>query len=704
MRTKALCLLAIGALIVAAPAAAEIGTLDQVPAATLLLPYFEVNFDAATMTGGPNTIMTITNASASAMLARVTLWTDLGVPTYAFDVYLTGYDVEYVDLRLLFLGIPPVTADDQVDTTDRVSHQGALSQDLNYPPNLGPPIPTCNGLLTRLSATGVTGLRNAHTGQASSLLGGNCGGSSWGDSLARGFVTVDSVKECSPFDPLAPNWAGYFASIADGRNALYGEYWIVSNARNFAWGDALTAIEASTTDPRTDGAGDYTFYSHLIGSSGADHREGLPTVWMGRFVNGGVFTAGTSATVWREAWPRSPFACGSPPAPLGRAGVAAFDEQENPSWPSPPAAFPLAAERVRLADPARIALQPAFGNMYYDLKLPGAVANQSLVTHAFEAEGRFATGFTVWSLDNVSAPYTNSQLSIQPECGDLIDNDGDGFTDYPADAACSSVNSTWEGPPCHDGIDNDGDGKTDYPADPGCRSATWNSETGGTCDDQSDNDGDGKTDYPDDPGCKNGWSGGGIENPQCLDGIDNDLDGQTDYPADAACTTPYITNEGPACNDGDDNDGDGKTDYPADPGCQSVTSNTEAPACLDGADNDLDGLTDYPADPGCQTQFSNNEAPACNNGADNDFDGLIDMADPGCQFPYSTTESPICHDGFDSDGDGLVDFPNDPGCQFGYSAKENPQCNNGWDDDGDGLFDFPADPQCSAGWDDSEGS
>ena len=708
MRKRTLCLLAIATLAVAAQAGAEIGTLDRVPAATLLLPYFEVNLDPATATSGPNTIMTIGNASDSAALARVTLWTDLGVPTFAFDVFLTGYDVEYVDLRLLFHGIPPVTADDEVDTTNRVSPQGAISQDMNFPPSASdPPIATCNGLLpTRLSAANVTALRNAHTGQASSLLGNACAGTSWGNGIARGFVTVDSVTACSTFNPLAPDWASYFGGLTDPRNILYGEYWIVANAENSSWGDALTAIEASTTDPRTDGTGDYTFYSHLIASSGADHREGLPTVWTGRFVNGGVFDAGTSALVWRDAWPRAPFACGNPPAPLGRMGITAFDEQENPSWLSPQTAFPLATERVRLADPTRIALQPSFGTMYYDLKLPGGVANQSLVTHAFAAAGRFSTGFTVWALDNVAAPYDPSYVTVAPQCSDGLDNDGDGKIDYPADAGCyDAADSSEAGGVCDDGLDNDGDGKIDYPADPGCRFGWWSSETGGECDDGIDNDLDGFKDYPADPGCQNGF---GTENPQCLDGLDNDGDGETDYPADVGCTSQYGSNEGPVCNDGIDNDGDGQIDFPADPGCQSATSSTEAPVCLDGVSNDSDGLIDYPADPGCQSQFSSTEAPACNDGADNDADTFIDMADPGCQFPYSTTESPICNNGLDEDGDGFIDFGadpwNDPGCQFGYSLKENPLCNNGWDDDGDGLFDYPADPQCSAPWDDSEGS
>ena len=58
------CLLAV----LAAPAFAVIGTVDDVPAATLLLPYFEVDLDDP---NGVTTLMSINNASATAVLAHV---------------------------------------------------------------------------------------------------------------------------------------------------------------------------------------------------------------------------------------------------------------------------------------------------------------------------------------------------------------------------------------------------------------------------------------------------------------------------------------------------------------------------------------------------------------------------------------------------------------------------------------------------------
>ena len=67
-------------------------------------------------------------------------------------------------------------------------------------------------------------------------------------------------------------------------------------------------------------------------------------------------------------------------------------------------------------------------------------------------------------------------------CGDGIDNDSDGQTDFPADPGCDSAqddDETSDALVCDDGQDNDGDGLTDFPADPGCSSPTGSSEVDG---------------------------------------------------------------------------------------------------------------------------------------------------------------------------------------------------------------------------------
>lgn len=95
-------------------------------------------------------------------------------------------------------------------------------------------------------------------------------------------------------------------------------------------------------------------------------------------------------------------------------------------------------------------------------------------------------------------------------CSDGLDNDGDGFIDFPTDPGCDSPTDPDETDPpappvCSDGLDNDGDGLIDFPNDPGCDSAADPDETDPpippVCSDGFDNDGDGFIDFPDDPGC-----------------------------------------------------------------------------------------------------------------------------------------------------------------------------------------------------------
>src|SRR6266550_1117221 len=64
------------------------------PAATLLLPYFEVE----TSTRANTTLFTITNTSRRPQIAHVTLWTDWSSPVLDFNIFLTGYDVQGINL------------------------------------------------------------------------------------------------------------------------------------------------------------------------------------------------------------------------------------------------------------------------------------------------------------------------------------------------------------------------------------------------------------------------------------------------------------------------------------------------------------------------------------------------------------------------------------------------------------------------------
>lgn len=290
---------------------AEIGTIDKVPGATLLFPHFEVDTGN---TQGNNTIITIQNTSATAIVGNVTLWTDQGIPTTNFVIYFTGYDQETIDLRRLFVDrLVPRTATDGQDPADTISPQGILSQDINFA--------SCNQI--EFLPDGQEGrfgpeLIAAHTGQPAPAYFGStsqCGSRNYGDRIARGYITVDTVNACTL---SRPGRLGYFisggAGIATLQNVMTGEYVLfdANNRRTVA--ESAVAIEASPDSPLTTG-GAPTFYRGIAGAPSADNREPLPTAWAARFAG-----ARTSFDFWREPSTGAGAGTAAAPYPCGGAG------------------------------------------------------------------------------------------------------------------------------------------------------------------------------------------------------------------------------------------------------------------------------------------------------------------------------------------------------------------------------------------------
>src|ERR1043165_9183891 len=71
------------------------------PAATLLLPYFEVDFNSP-QTTARTTLFTIVNTTDLPQIAHVVLWTDWSFPALDFNIFLTGYDVQGINLYDIF--------------------------------------------------------------------------------------------------------------------------------------------------------------------------------------------------------------------------------------------------------------------------------------------------------------------------------------------------------------------------------------------------------------------------------------------------------------------------------------------------------------------------------------------------------------------------------------------------------------------------
>ena len=344
--------------------------------ATLLFPYFELDLANPL---NVTTLISINNGYNSAMLARAVVWTDWGVPTLAFDIYLDSFDLQTINLRDIFNGNIPST--------------GASADLSGFPfcASLAPfhanPVLTTNER-AQLAAD--------HTGVVGPLIG-NCAGSYHPDQIARGYITVDVVDECSGVEGYDPNFTPknttypYFANgagtgIALDTNRLWGDVVYVDLGNAAAQGSEAVALWANPT--QFSGTNIYTFYGRLSGWDGRDDRVPLPRTWDQRFINGGAFAGGADFIVWRDtAVPVAYASCGSAPAwyPLTTSVANALDEIGDTSYGFGNNHFPLATQRVSVAS---LGIPFAFG--WAQL---GTGTTQSWVQPTLGAAGLFSASW-----------------------------------------------------------------------------------------------------------------------------------------------------------------------------------------------------------------------------------------------------------------------------------------------------------------------
>jgi hypothetical protein len=353
------------------------------PASTLLLPYFEVALPKKPngKQKGVNTFFTINNAEATAILTHVTIWSDLSVPVLNFDVYLTGYDSQTIDLFEVIHGRLPQTASAGQDQgAVEISPQGFASQDINFA--------SCTGTLppADLPAGSVEHLRAALTGQPSALFGNDCLGRDYQEKkpIARGYVTVDVVNACSSLFPTTPGYLGIFTT---DQNYMFGEWYIVD--KKGVYGDNLVAVRSDATEFVP---GDYTFYSRLVNDTAVDHRQPLATSWAGRFANDPkdpMFPGGTEVIAWRDVKVvQNAFDCAAPPPffPLVQEQIVAFDDEEQVEGLEIPAVPPLPPEVI--------------------VPFPGAA--QKIAVGDEQLPVTFPRGFLVMNLNTVVAGQTTN--------------------------------------------------------------------------------------------------------------------------------------------------------------------------------------------------------------------------------------------------------------------------------------------------------
>lgn len=332
----------IAVLLLALPLAAQTTNNDDscdigvTPAATLLIPYFEVAFQdepAKALT----TIFTVTNTSAKPQIARATIWTDWAYPVLTFDMVLTGYGVAGVNLRDVIANgrLParnvPTPGPLSAPNTANLNHATSMPIDCSERPEAVSP-----AMLADLKTALTTGRRVGPDGcTGSARVGSNHG------TNAIGYVTIDVVATCSSILPTNPQ---YFLAELLFDNVLIGDWMMISpDARigNYAGGNPMVHIRAV---PEGGPAGTvvptnlpYTFYDRLTNTMPShiprtvDRRQPLPVTFVARYIEGGTTDFQTRFTIWREALTGADATCAqyATNAQKGFVEIIRFDEHEN---------------------------------------------------------------------------------------------------------------------------------------------------------------------------------------------------------------------------------------------------------------------------------------------------------------------------------------------------------------------------------------
>lgn len=313
----------------------------QLPAATLLLPYFEVDLESPPG-AGETTIFTITNVTNLPEIAHVTLWTDLAYPVIDVNVYLTGYDVQSINLYdLLKRGwiAPPE------GTGPNVSPVGVWSG--TWPtgafdnPNANES--TCVYLPVELPGQYIARMQQAFTtgnaGPAGRL--NSCQKIGNAHRNAVGYATIDVVSMCSTTMPIDE---AYFTKEILFDNVLTGDYVQFNGTNEIAQGGPLVHIRAipeGGTPGSRRGVPEWkvdlprTFYIRYQRASHPrfDARQPLPALFAARYISGREQQ--TFLKIWREGREADTDCKSYVQNHMNVRDMVRFDEEENPETIAP---------------------------------------------------------------------------------------------------------------------------------------------------------------------------------------------------------------------------------------------------------------------------------------------------------------------------------------------------------------------------------
>jgi hypothetical protein len=299
------------------------------PAATLLLPYFEVDTDNPR---GQTTLFTIANVTNVDRVARVTLWTDYGYPVITFNIFLTGYDVQSINLfDILERGnIAPDSG-----TGTEIHDRGEFS-DVNTALDLS----RCDRLPGALDVAYLNRMQDAFIRGMVEPLGNVVPGCDIVGSVhqfATGYATIDVVGSCTENQPIDEE---YFTEDIRYDNVLTGDYQQIDSDQNYAQASPLVHIrampEGGTPSSRRTGASnrvnfERTFYDHYAPATHSDGRQPLPATFAARWIQGGPLSFRTMFKIWREVPTGAGAICDDYEgnSDMRVTEVVVFDENEN---------------------------------------------------------------------------------------------------------------------------------------------------------------------------------------------------------------------------------------------------------------------------------------------------------------------------------------------------------------------------------------
>ena len=271
---------------VAGSASAITCTIDQRPAATLLVPYFQASFnpDGTPLGTGDNaldTLVTICNASSAPMIAHVNVFNERTELVLDFNVALTGFDCQSMSMATVLSGTLPSTPIDTDHEADDDACQRNPDAEI-YPDPAGflrirpAQADTATPLDNTLATTAYPQPAwPAGSSFADAVLDSldetddsvACGGVD-GDitNPIRGYLVIDHANYCNLSNPSDPN---YYSRDAIGmENNLFGEVIFTSGSGIPTMGGSTVNIEA---DPSLAGDVDTdirTFYHRYVGVDG----------------------------------------------------------------------------------------------------------------------------------------------------------------------------------------------------------------------------------------------------------------------------------------------------------------------------------------------------------------------------------------------------------------------------------------------------